>query len=54
MSDKPTFEQRVKLLWQDLLEKDDRTSPVERPDMALITFDEFHDYLAAVRDCSDR
>ena len=28
-------------LWRDLLEKDDRTSPEEYPDMALITFDEF-------------
>ena len=31
--------------WRDLCEKDDRTSPVEYPDMALITFDEF----AAIR-----
>ena len=28
-------------LWRDLLEKDDRTSPAEYPDMALITHDEF-------------
>jgi hypothetical protein len=27
-------------LWRDLLEKDDRTSPEEYPDMALITEDE--------------
>lgn len=33
------------LLWQELLEKDDRTSPAEYPDMALITFDEFCDFL---------
>lgn len=32
-------------LWQDLLEKDDRTSPEEYPEMALITFDEFAAYL---------
>lgn len=28
-------------LWTDLCEKDDRTSPEEYPDMALITQDEF-------------
>ncbi len=28
-------------LWQDLLDKDDRTSPEEYPDMALITREEF-------------
>ena len=32
-------------LWRDLCEKDDRTSPTEYPDMALITFAEF----AAIR-----
>lgn len=31
----------VERLWQDLLEKDDRTSPAEYPNMALITHDEF-------------
>ncbi|WP_143748402.1 Lar family restriction alleviation protein [Mesorhizobium carmichaelinearum] len=35
----------VKALWQELLEKDDRTSPAEYPDMALITFEEFAAYL---------
>lgn len=34
-------------LWQDLLDKDDRTSPEEYPDMALITFDEFRAALAS-------
>lgn len=38
----------VKELWQELLEKDDRTSPAEYPDMALITFDEF---ASAIRSC---
>jgi hypothetical protein len=28
-------------LWTDLVEKDDRTSPEEYPDMALIKFEEF-------------
>jgi hypothetical protein len=31
----------VREMWLDLLEKDDRTSPAEYPDMALITYDEF-------------
>jgi hypothetical protein len=31
--------------WQDLLDKSDRTSPSEYPDMALITYEEFRDYL---------
>ncbi len=31
----------VKEAWRDLLEKDDRTSPADYPDMALITFEEF-------------
>lgn len=35
----------VDQLWQDLLDKDDRTSPEEYPDMALITYDEFRDLL---------
>lgn len=35
--------------WQDLLEKDDRTSPEEYPDMALITFEEFRDAMLAAR-----
>lgn len=34
-------EASARQLWQELLEKDDRTSPAEYPDMALITFDEF-------------
>jgi hypothetical protein len=34
-------------LWQDLLDKDDRTSSLEYPTMALISFDEFRDYLSA-------
>lgn len=32
-------------LWQDLVEKDDRTSPSEYPEMALITHDEFAAYI---------
>jgi len=32
--------------WQDLVEKDDRTSPEEYPDMALITHDELAGYMA--------
>ena len=33
--------------WQDLLEKDDRTSPEECPDMALITYEELQAYMEA-------
>jgi hypothetical protein len=36
----PTSREAVERLWLDLLEKDDRTSPPEYPDMALITKDE--------------
>lgn len=36
-------------LWQDLLDKDDRTSPAEYPDMALITRDEFEGYLRSMQ-----
>ena len=34
-------------LWRDLCEKDDRTSPEDYPDMALITEDEFYSCLDA-------
>lgn len=33
-------------LWQELLDKDDRTSPEEYPTMALITFDELKDFVS--------
>lgn len=33
--------------WQDLLDKDDRTSPAEYPNMALITRNEFVAYCTA-------
>jgi len=32
--------------WQELVEYDDRTSPEEYPDMALITFEELRDFMA--------
>lgn len=32
-------------LWQDLLDKDDRTSPSDYPDMCLITYEEFLYYI---------
>lgn len=31
--------------WQDLIEMDDRTSPADEPDMALITFEELAAYM---------
>lgn len=44
--------------WQDLVEKTDRTSPGEYPEMALITREELADYmnatLLAQRDAADR
>jgi hypothetical protein len=33
-------------MWQELLEKDDRTSPAEYPDHALITFEELQEFLS--------
>ena len=46
-------------LWRDILEKDDRTSPAEYPDMALITYAEFEASVMwvarkAIRKCEDR
>ena len=32
--------------WDDLINKDDRTSPSEYPDMALITSEELAEYMA--------
>lgn len=34
-------------IWQELLDKDDRTSPPEYPTMVMISFDELADYLDA-------
>lgn len=48
----PSEEALCRDLWQDILEKDDRTSPEEYPDMGLITYDEFAEnlrYFAAHR-----
>lgn len=33
--------------WQELCERDDRTSPAERPDMCLITREELADFMLA-------
>lgn len=37
----PEQAESVEDLWRELIEKDDRTSPEEYPDMALISFAEF-------------
>lgn len=37
----------IQYLWQDLMEKDDRNSPAEYPEMCLITFEEFAGYIEA-------
>ena len=42
---KPLYDADIEDLWHDLVEKDDRTSPEEYPDMALITYEEFRFYL---------
>lgn len=39
--------------WQDLVDKSDRTSPEEYPDMALITRDELADYMSAAAPSKD-
>ena len=39
----------IEEIWRDLCEKDDRTSPPEYPDMALITQQELIGYLAQAR-----
>lgn len=38
----------IERLWQDILEKDDRTSPAEYPDMALVSYAEFEDAVTAI------
>lgn len=35
--------------WQELLEKDDRTSPEQYPEMCLITVDELRDFMRRAR-----
>lgn len=37
----------VRELWQNLMEKDDRNSPAEYPEMCLVTFEEFAGYIEA-------
>lgn len=48
LSPMTTHEARAREFWKELVEKTDRTSPVEYPDMALITFDELAALLAQV------
>jgi hypothetical protein len=46
----PAGEERsIEAMWQDLIEMDDRTSPADSPEMALITFEEFSAYLTEAR-----
>jgi hypothetical protein len=35
--------------WESLLEKDDRNSPADRPDMLLVTRDELADFMGIAR-----
>lgn len=41
--DRPTT---AEALWQEMVEWDDRTSPEEYPEMAMLTFEEFADFLS--------
>lgn len=45
-ADNATVDELAAELWQELVDKDDRTSPEEYPDMALITYNEFIYYLS--------
>jgi hypothetical protein len=36
---------QIESIWRDLLDKDDRTSPAEYPEMCLITKEELQDYM---------
>lgn len=38
------------ICWRDLLEKDDRTSPAEYPDMVLISREELRDLMGLAHD----
>lgn len=40
----------IETLWKDLIEKNDRTSPAEYPDMVLITKEEFSEALRNARE----
>lgn len=40
-----TFEELARDAWTDLVDKDDRTSPEEYPDMALITAEELREFM---------
>lgn len=46
---RPTFDDLVRDAWSDLVEKDDRTSPEEYPDMALVTVEELREFMDRVR-----
>jgi hypothetical protein len=50
LRDAPTADE----LWQELVEYDDRTSPEEYPDMALITRDELADFIARAAPQGDK
>jgi hypothetical protein len=48
MTATPDIDAMATELWQELLDKDDRTSPEDYPDMALITRDELVDFLHVI------
>jgi hypothetical protein len=45
----PSIPSLLKTEWQELVEKNDRTSPEEYPDMALITCDELAEIISRAR-----
>lgn len=51
-ADRELLAEEIDDSWQDLLDKDDRTSPDEYPDHALITFKEFDFYIRSAVDLS--
>lgn len=40
-----TFDEFFEAIWQQILDKDDRTSPEEYPEMVMLTHDELKDYM---------
>jgi hypothetical protein len=41
----PVLDKLIAEVWQEILDKDDRNSPEEYPEMVMITYEEFADYM---------
>lgn len=48
-ADQRNVSREADIFWQELLDKTDRTSPEEYPEMALITRDELADFVSRAR-----